>query len=203
MDRYFRIVSRAIKKNDPNHLLLGSRFHGPVPGLPEVFRAAGPYLDAVSVNLYHVWTPELGPARHVGARVRHGPILITEWYAKGMDSGMGNTTGAGWVVKTQADRGRFYQNFVLALLQSKACVGWHWFKYIDNDPNARNVDPSNVDANKGVVSNRYTPYEPLLDAMKELNERTYSLVDYFGGPASAKASGAGDQAMTTRGAGPN
>jgi hypothetical protein len=110
-----------------------------------------------------------------------------------MDSGMANTTGAGWVVKTQADRGRFYQNFVLALLQAKACVGWHWFKYIDNDPNARNVDPSNVDANKGVVSNRYAPYEPLLDAMKELNERAYSLADHFGRrPASVGAATAAE-----------
>jgi hypothetical protein len=199
VDRYFRIVSRAIKKHDPNHLLLGSRFHGPVPGLPEVFRAAGPHLDAVSVNLYHVWTPELEQlASWEGESGR--PFLITEYYAKGMDSGMGNTTGAGWVVKTQADRGRFYQNFVLALLQSKACVGWHWFKYIDNDPNAKNVDPSNVDANKGVVSNRYAPYEPLLGAMKELNERAYSLVEYFGGLPPSRTAGADDRAMMTRAA---
>ena len=33
------------------------------------------------------------------------PILVTEWYAKGMDSGMANQGGAGWVVKTQRDRG--------------------------------------------------------------------------------------------------
>ena len=46
------------------------------------------------------------------------PFIVTEWYAKGMDSGMANTTGAGFVVKTQADRGRFYQNFTLGLLES-------------------------------------------------------------------------------------
>jgi hypothetical protein len=179
VDRYFRIVSRAVRKYDPNHLLLGSRFHGPVPRLPEVFHAAGPYVDTVSVNLYQVWTPDLDQLA-MWERESGRPFLITEWYAKAMDSGMANTTGAGWVVKTQADRGRFYQNFVLTLLQSKACVGWHWFKYIDNDPNARNADPSNVDANKGIVSNRYAPYEPLLGAMKEVNERAYSLMDYLG-----------------------
>ena len=108
------------------------------------------------------------------------PSLITEWYAKGMDSGLANTTGAGWLVKTQQDRGRFYQNFALALLQSKGCVGWHWFKYIDNDPAAARVDPSNMDANKGIVNNRYVPYTPLLEAMKQLNQRAYSLAEYFG-----------------------
>ena len=44
------------------------------------------------------------------------PIIITEWYAKGMDSGLPNRSGAGWIVKTQADRGRFYQNFTLGLV---------------------------------------------------------------------------------------
>jgi hypothetical protein len=178
VERYFRIVSHAIKKHDPNHLYLGSRFHGAVPRLPEVFRAAGPYVDVVSVNLYHVWTPDLSRLA-MWERESGRPFLITEWYAKGMDSGLPNTTGAGWLVKTQRDRGRFYQNFVLSLLQSKGCVGWHWFKYIDNDPTATKVDPSNQDANKGIVNNRYVPYTPLLEAMKQLNQRAYSLVGYF------------------------
>jgi len=88
-------------------------------------------------------------------------------------------------VKTQRDRGLFYQNFVLSLLESKQCVGWHWFKYIDNDPADTKADPSNQDSNKGIVSNRYEPYRPLLDLMKDLNVRAYTLVDYFDGRAVA------------------
>ena len=56
--RYFRIVSAAIKKYDPNHLFLGSRFHGEALALAEVFQAAGPFVDVVSVNYYHAWTPD-------------------------------------------------------------------------------------------------------------------------------------------------
>jgi hypothetical protein len=108
------------------------------------------------------------------------PVIITEFYVKGEDSGMTNSTGAGWVVHTQKDRGAFYQNFVLTLLESRVCVGWHWFKYTDNDPDS-NPDPSNIDSNKGVVSNRYVPYDDLLEAMRRLNERTYRLTSYFDG----------------------
>ena len=107
------------------------------------------------------------------------PVLITEWYAKGADSGLANTSGAGWLVKTQRDRGRFYENFTLSLLESKGCVGWHWFKYIDNDPEDTKADPSNRDSNKGVVSNRYEPHADLLTAMKRINERTYRLIEHF------------------------
>ena len=77
------------------------------------------------------------------------------------------------------DRGRFYQNFALGLLESKVCVGWHWFKYADNDPADTKADPSNRDSNKGIVNTRYVPYPPLLDAMRQLNERAYTAAKHF------------------------
>lgn len=180
VERYCRIVSRAIKKHDPNHLFLGSRFHGSDLRYPEIFKAAGPYLDVVAVNYYSAWMPSLERLQ-MWERESGKPCLITEWYAKGMDSGLPNIGGAGWVVKTQRDRGLFYQNFTLGLLESKVCVGWHWFKYADNDPADTKTDPSNRDSNKGIVSNRYTPYPALLDAMQQINQRAYALIEYFDG----------------------
>jgi hypothetical protein len=178
VERYFRVTSQAIKKYDPNHLFLGSRFYGSDLSHPEVFRAAGRFLDVISVNWYHAWSPDVDRLA-MWEREAGKPVLITEWYAKGMDSGLPNKGGAGWVVKTQRDRGRFYENFTLGLLESKVCIGWDWFKYMDNDPADTGVDPSNRDSNKGILSNRYEPYDPLLEAMKELNERTYMLTAYF------------------------
>lgn len=194
VDRYYRIVSGAIKKYDPNHLFLGSRFNGRVLKEPEVFRAAGPYIGAVSVNYYDVWTPlqeQLASWEHESGK----PILITEWYTKAEDSGMANNGGAGWIVKTQKDRGLFYQNFTLALLQSKVCVGWDWFKYADNNPADMTSDPSNRDANKGIVNIYYHPYEPLLDAMKQINDRAYALAAYFAGSASSPDEAAASNGM--------
>ena len=107
------------------------------------------------------------------------PFMITEFYTKAMDSGLANTTGAGFTVRTQQDRGYAYQNFCLGLLQSTNCVGWHWFKYQDNDPTASGVDPSNVDSNKGLLNTDYKWYMPMIKYMKQLNENVYSLVDYF------------------------
>jgi hypothetical protein len=177
-DRYYGIVARAIKKYDPNHLFLGSRFHGPELDCPEVFQAAGRYVDVMAVNYYRTWTPSQEKLT-MWSRESGRPILITEWYVKGADSGMPNNSGAGWIVKTQKDRGLFYQNFTLALLESKVCVGWHWFKYSDNDPSEPGTEPSNRDSNKGIITARYESYPDLLDAMKPLNERVYSLADYF------------------------
>jgi hypothetical protein len=186
VDRYFRITSSAIKKHDPNHLFLGSRFYGSNLSQPEVFRAAGRWLDVISVNWYHAWTPDPGRLA-MWERESGKPILITEWYAKGMDSGLANRSGAGWVVKTQRDRGLYYQNFTLGLLESKVCIGWDWFKYADNDPEDTGADPSNRDSNKGILNSRYEPYSPLLDAMKQINERTFTLIEYFDQKAKVRS----------------
>lgn len=177
-DRYFSIVSRAIRKHDPNHLFLGARFHSAVYDFPELFKASGPYVDVVSVNYYFAWTPE--PAKMAMWTAQSGkPVIITEWYAKGEDSGMGNTGGAGWLVHTQKDRGLYYQHFALGLLAQPTCVGWHWFRYADNDPDDKAVDPSNRDSNKGIVTFRYKPWTELLEAMKPLNDRAYGLIRHF------------------------
>lgn len=175
-ERYFETVSSAIRAVDPNHMILGARFHDSVINFDPIFVAAGKYTDIVSVNYYRAWTPR--PEQMSGWLQQAGkPFLITEWYAKAEDSGMANTGGAGWLVRTQKDRGIYYQHFALGLLAHPGCVGWHWFRYADNDPEAKGVDPSNLDSNKGIVTCRYVPYEPLLNAMRELNQRTYGLIE--------------------------
>ncbi|MCX6855635.1 MAG: hypothetical protein NTV80_12115 [Verrucomicrobia bacterium] len=177
-DTYFRITTKAIRATLPHHLCLGSRFHGPAVGSAGAWRAAGRWCDAISINYYYVWTPKKEDLEN-WFKWSGKPCIITEFYAKGADSGMGNTTGAGWLVKTQEERGAFYQNFTLALLESKTCIGWHWFKYMDNDPADPKTDPSNKDSNKGMYNANYEPYQPLLDAMKELNIRAYPLIKHF------------------------
>ncbi len=177
-DRYFSIVAKAIKKYDPNHMYLGCRFQGKQGDLPELWEAAGKYTDAISMNYYNAWTPNQALMQN-WTKWSGKPFIITEWYVKADDSELGNTAGAGWVVKTQLDRGLFYQNFTLGLIESKNCVGWHWFKYMDNDPTQKGAEPSNTDANKGMINNTYELYAPLVNKMKEINFQMYQLADFF------------------------
>jgi hypothetical protein len=177
-DRYYRITTNAICKYDSNHLCLGSRLHGRALRLPYILKVAGEYLDVIAINYYGAWEPD--PQRMaMWSRESGKPFIITEFYAKGHDSGLANNSGAGWLVQTQKDRGRFYQNFTLGLLESKNCVGWHWFKYRDNNPEDLSTDPSNRDSNKGIIDYQYNPYISLLEDMKKLNNEVYALIDYF------------------------
>lgn len=177
-DTYLRIVSSALRRADPNHLYLGSRLHADELTNPHVWQAAGRYIDIVSVNFYRDWAPAASLLKD-WQNWSGKPVMITEWYTKGEDSGLANTTGAGWVVKTQADRGEHYQNFTLALLESNIVVGWHFFKYQDNDPDASKPEPSNIDANKGLVNVRYQPYTELLERAKRVNQHKYGLIRHL------------------------
>ena len=146
--------------------------------MPEMFRAAGKYLDVIAVNYYGAWGPDAERMAMWGKESGR-PFMITEFYAKGHDSGLPNNSGAGWLVQTQKDRARFYQNFTLGLLESKSCVGWHWFKYRDNNPEDLSTDPSNRDSNKGIIDYKYKPYVKLLEDMKKLNNELYAIIDFF------------------------
>jgi len=178
VDLYYSIVFAAIHANDPHHMYLGSRITGKTEQCPEVFHVLGKYADAISVNYYNSWTPDtqmLAMWEHESSK----PEIITEWYVKGNDSGMPNKTGAGWLVGTQAERGDFYQNYALQLIQSKSIIGWHWFKYQDNDPDDPHAELSNRDANKGIVNIKFQNYAPLVERMRQLNPNAYALADYF------------------------
>ena len=186
VEHYFSIVSAAIKKHDPNHLYLGIRLIG-VSNNETAMRVYGKYADVMSMNWYGAWMLEKERMDN-WAKWTDKPFIISEWYAKGHDvPGLTNESGAGWLVHTQKERGYYYQNMALNLLARKHNVGWHWFKYADNDPEDLSTDPSNRNSNKGIVNVKYAPYTELTDAMREINRQAYRLIEFFDGASYAGA----------------
>lgn len=182
-DRYFEVVCGALKKYAPCHQYIGSRFIAQCYKDEYVMRVAGHWCDAVSINYYCAWEgdPELMANMEKWAGK---PFVVTEWYAKGMDAWekdyrITNRSGAGWTVRTQDDRGRFYQNFALMLLECKGCVGFDWFQYWDNDPDNHKADLSNRNSNKGIYSNSHEEYTDLTKYMNELNNQKYHVIKFF------------------------
>lgn len=179
-ETYMKKVVPVLRKYDPNHLYLGCRFnqHKEEMASKEIFEVAGKYMDVISINHYRLWEPRQDWMQN-WEEWSGKPFIITEFYVKGEDSGLPNNTGAGWNVRTQQDRGLFYQNFVIELLRSGNCIGWHWFTYMDNDPQNLKTDPSNRDSNKGIVKWNFERYEAALEEMKQLNDCTYNLIQYL------------------------
>lgn len=180
-EKYYEMYHNAIKKYDPNHLILGSRLHSFGMYDKETLVACAKYCDLITINYYQEWTPNAEYMNNIRTWTGDTPFFITEFYTKGADANYegvtyNNLTGGGWVVPSQIDRSYFYQNFCLALLEAKNCVGWTHFAYNDV---FSSVTESN--GNRGIVSAQYYPYPAFVDGIRLINRNVYALTDYLDG----------------------
>ena len=157
---------------------MGTRLHDWSKYNQKVVEACARYCDLVSVNYYARWQPEADFLANLKIWCGAKPFLVSEFYIKAEDAsyqgtGYANTEGGGWLVHTQKNRGEFYQNFCLRLLETHNCVGWVHFEYNDG------YDSNGKASNKGVVSIEYEPYESFLSQMRQLNLSVHSLIDYY------------------------
>ena len=196
-DRYYKVCVETLRKYDTNRMYMGNRYLIDGDKWEWITRFTGYWCDIMCINYYHVW--EIASNREekegsptldqLGAWLGK-PFVITEFYSKGNDAvdadgnPMNNNGGAGWVVANQMDRGYFYQNFTLKLLQCKNNVGWFQFQFIDNDP----TDPLGAPAaaqssNKGIVdwNQDFEIYSDFTEQLAMLHKNTYALIEYFDG----------------------
>ncbi len=180
-DRYMRVCYDAIRKYDTNHMIMGPKLDKPHKGS---FRGLKHYVDVVLYDYYgNAWTADM-PQVDQWYRWSGKPLINAEWYVKGMDactpeSELTNEAGVGWTVETQKERGDYYQSFVLSMLESKVFVGWHWYRYMDNDPQYKNNHSSNINSNKGIVDRNYEYQEEFLSYVKTMNDNVPEIIKYF------------------------
>lgn len=164
--RYFELTGAAIRKADPNHLLLGCRFA--YPPAKAVIAAAARHVDVISFNCY-----DRDPAAALDIYANfHKPCLIGEFSFRGDDAGLPNTRGAGPRVATQAERAAGFRAYVATALRYPCCVGYHWFEYADQPAEGR-FDGEN--SNFGTVTIDDRVYEALVDAMTATNGEAEAL----------------------------
>ena len=136
--RFYDVTRDAIKAVDSNHMYLGSRINGTLYDCEPYHRVAGYYLDIITANLYGGLNPDTSRITNF-YRNSGIPFMVTEFFAKGSDAidangyPLANSTGAGIVVETQQARADYYEHYALVMLESKACVGWTWYCFRDND----------------------------------------------------------------------
>jgi hypothetical protein len=165
-DKYYSVISNAIRIADPNHLILGSRLNGNVRYRVSVLSSATKYIDVLSINYYREWEPQ-DDAIALWASTTNIPWFTSEFYVKGNDYGLDNIDGAGWTVPSQNERAEFFENWVLKTMTDPNCVGYHWFRYIDNNG-----------SNKGVINESYQWYTQLKESFTQINKSKYALRDY-------------------------
>ena len=171
-ERYFSTLCAAIRKADPDHLILGSRFAG-MDFAPEILSACGRHCDVVSVNVYP-WAdldtgvvlekrggvPLADAFRAFREKAGGKPLLLTEWSFPALDSGLPCTYGAGQRFHTQAERARASEMLLRTVMALPFFVGDDFFMWQDDPALGFNKD-FHENSNYGLVNVDDEPYAEL------------------------------------------
>jgi hypothetical protein len=158
-ETYFRAVAEAIRRHDPHHLYLGSRFQARTP---EAVAACAKYCDVVSFNVYR---EDLSGEEWTRFHALGKPALIGEFHFGSTD------TGLFWPglfdVAVEEERGPAYAAYLRSALANPDIVGCHWFQYVDEPLTGRLLDGEN--GHMGFVSVADIPYAGLVTAARAAN----------------------------------
>lgn len=163
--KYASTVIPILRSVDPNHLILGCRFHT-YPG-DALIQAASEYFDVISMAFYEA-RPPVKEMDAICGRVDK-PFLIEEWTFKSDDSGLRNMGIYAPRVKTQTERCLSYLDYVETFMRRPYAIGFHWYKLMDN-PFKGPQEPFSAD-NCGLVNEKDEAYEPFVEFVSEVNRR--------------------------------
>ena len=151
---YYRTIHDAIRRYDPNHLILGDRYEGRARLAEEVLKAAVPYVDVLSFQNF-------GPIAEVVESFEHWhevtglPLLLADASAAMADS-----------PKLES-----YSAKIKALRELSGCVGWHLCgAYLRNTARQR-----------GMRNERFEPDQAFIDEVRTANRETTEYVAELAG----------------------
>jgi hypothetical protein len=176
-DKFLEVTIGAIRKHDPNHLILGLRFGGGLPPA-EMLRASKAF-DVYSLNVYatEVDTKKLAEIYRVTGR----PIIVGEFHfgvpGRGLAPGLVQ-------VRDPAERGVAYRYFVEQAAAFPAFIGTSWFQWVDQPCTGR-MDGENY--NIGLVDVTDRPYPDLAEAMRATSRRLQGVHAGTTAPFATKA----------------
>ena len=173
-ERYFSTLCAAIRKADPDHLILGNRFAG-MDFAPEILAACGRHCDVVSVNVYP-WAdldtgivlqkrggiPLAAAFRDFHEKTGGKPLLLTEWSFPALDSGLPCTYGAGQRFHTQVERAQASEMLLRTVMSLPFLVGDDFFMWQD-DPALGFNKHFHENSNYGLVNVNDEPYAELTE----------------------------------------
>ena len=176
---YFAITTAAIRRHDPNHLILGCRFAGLQGAHPAVWEVCGEFCDVVSFNCYPwadldgggVLDEKCGVPMADRFREYHGyakkPMIVSEWSFPALDTGRPCFKGAGQRVPTQKERAEASALFLRTIHAQPCVVGCEYFMWCDRP--AQGGHKANAeDCNYGLVNEQGEPYAELLAALSPI-----------------------------------
>jgi hypothetical protein len=168
--RYFETITRAVRKHDPNHLVLGIRFaEKPNRRWAEM----SSIFDTFSINIYsEKFLPDSQMIREY-AEASGRPVIIGEFTAATPGRGLQGLFYYVHKVRNYEERGKAYRYYVENAAADPHIIGTHWFQMVDDLPTGRPSDQERL--NYGFINVVDLPYPHLVEAARETHRRIYDL----------------------------
>jgi hypothetical protein len=178
--RYFQVTTAAVRKYDPNHLILGVKAISQEIQ-PQLLEAASPYVNVFSLDDYNLKAglaelqqktfPSYLPVTPTFANFEqylHKPIMVAEYSFIATTTQTPDTVpGDLYVYPTQQARAAAYTDYAATLyVNAPWVVGDEWFEYVD-EPKGGRFDGENN--NFGVVDVENQPYTDLVTQMQTVH----------------------------------
>jgi len=161
-DDYLAIVTAAIRRHDPNHLIIGIRF-ADEPFSDELLRASR-HMDVFSYAPREMNSTTQEKIRRI-VRVTGRPVLLDAFGFGAPERGL---SGGLVTVRNQRERGGKYREYVETAAAMPEVVGTHYSRWGD-DPAWGNDDGQN--RNTGIIDVTERPYPELVAAMQATHAR--------------------------------
>jgi hypothetical protein len=179
--KYFETIVAAIRRHDPNHLVLGIRFAG--RPADEWVRMSSLF-DAFSINIYSAdFAPDAKQIEHFST-LSGRPVLIGEFTACTPGRGLQGLFYGVHKVKDYSEQGVAYRYYVENAVSDPHIIGSHWFQMVDDLPTGRPSDQERL--NYGFINVLDLPYMDLVKSAQTTHRRLYDLMFHKTNPYARK-----------------
>ena len=163
---YHSIAATAIRKHDPNHLIIGSRYNAIGSSVVQaVIKGAASSTDVLDVHVYGS-QPQTSMLLSLHDISGGKPMLMSEFGFRARDSGLPNSKGAGPLLMTQTERAAGFRRYIQTLVGLPFVLGYHMFMWADEPAGGQLFG---ADSNFGLVHLSDDPYQVLTVAFTEIN----------------------------------
>ena len=187
-DHLLSVCSKAYKTYVPNHLFLGVRWlsNGEVINSESekntilhrewVARFASRYCDLIAINWYNNYYAPSENYQEFSTWTQNKPILITEFSSWTMDDTEYDLShiDRSNCLRTQADRGLFFEHMALDWMEWDTIIGWSWYRY-----NHYTVNNKTQSSATGILTDDGRYYTAVEESMGKINNMAYNIARFL------------------------
>lgn len=173
LDTYFKFLTETFHKYDTNHLTVSNRWQPGTANNEALCRAAGKYMDVISINYYTLGV-DRGFMERLYKWTGGKPQMWSEfYYTSGAES---NAAAGGLDMKSQQARGEAYRNYIEQAAHLGFVVGIEWFTLVDQAVTGRWFSKLDGErANTGLFNACDRPYDTMWREMAKSHQVIYDV----------------------------